>query len=130
MSVELTQETDGKVLVLNLKGKLTKSDYETFAPAVESAVTEHGKVRMLVRMTDFHGWTTGALWEDIKFDVRHFSDIERIALVGDRTWQAGMAMFCKPFTTAKIRFFDAGEVDEASAWIREGIEQTAGAGRD
>ena len=55
---------------------------------------------MLVRLHDFHGWTAGALWEDIKFDLKHFAHIERLALVGDRKWEAGMAVFCKPFTTA------------------------------
>ncbi len=70
----------------------------------------------------------GALWEDIKFDWRHFSDIERLAIVGDSKWEAGMAVFCKPFTTAKIRYFDESKAAEASAWIHEGIEQPVGAG--
>jgi len=30
-------------------------------------------------MTGFHGWDAGALWEDIKFDIKHFGDIERLA---------------------------------------------------
>ena len=48
-------------------------------PVVEAAIKEHGKVRMLVVMHDFHGWTAGALWEDIKFDMHHFRDIGRLA---------------------------------------------------
>jgi hypothetical protein len=43
------------------------------------------------------------LWEDIKFSVKHFADIERLAMVGDKKWQRGMAAFCKPFTKATIR---------------------------
>ena len=65
-------------------------------------------------MHDFHGWTLGAVWEDVKFDLRHFSHIERLALVGDTKWEAGMAMFCKPFTTAKVRYFDESKAEEAS----------------
>jgi hypothetical protein len=83
---------------------------------------------MLVRMRDFPGWTGGALWEDIKFHWRHFSDIERLALVGDSRWEAGMAVSCKPFATAKVRYFDESKADEASAWVHEGVEQMAGAG--
>ena len=71
-------------------------------------------MRLLVRMHDFHGWTLGAVWEDAKFDLRHFSHIERLALVGDTKWEAGMAMFCKPFTTAKVRYFDESKAEEAS----------------
>jgi len=72
-------------------------------------------------MRDVHGWTLGALWEDIKFDVKHFSNIERLAFVGDRKWEAGMAAFCKPFTRAVIRYFDESKYEEALGWIKEGI---------
>ena len=30
-----------------------------------------------------------------------------------------MAKVCKPFTMAKIRYFDAGEIDAAKAWLAE-----------
>jgi len=123
MSVELHEKEGGKVLVLNLSGKLTKEDYAYFTPEVERAVKSHGKVRMLVRMHGFHGWSLGAVWEDVKFDLHHFSHIERLALIGETRWEAGMAVFCKPFTAAKVRYFDESNADEALTWIREGIVQ-------
>jgi len=60
---------------------------------------------MVVDLVDFHGWTAGGGWEDTKFGVRHFNDIERLAIVGDKTWEKGMAYFCKVFTLAKVRYF-------------------------
>jgi hypothetical protein len=123
MAVELREEAGGKALVVNLRGKLAKEDYQHFGPEVERLIREHGKLRVLVRMHDFHGWTAGALWEDIKFDMKHFSDIERLALVGDRKWEAGMAAFCKPFTRATVRYFDESKADEALTWIKEGVGQ-------
>ena len=117
MAVDLHEEAGGKVLVINLSGKLTKEDYEHFVPKVEQLIQQQGQVRMLVRMHDFHGWTAGALWQDIKFDARHFKDIERLAMVGEARWQHGMAVFCKPFTKAQIRYFDRSEIDKARAWL-------------
>ncbi len=125
MSVELQEEADGKVLVIGLTGKLTKEDYGHFTPEVERLIRRHGKLRVLVRMHDFHGWSMGALWEDVKFDLRHFRDIERLALVGESKWEAGMAVFCKPFTAATVRYFDQSKSDEAFLWVREGIPQPA-----
>jgi hypothetical protein len=127
MSAELHEEAGGSILILTLSGELTTADYDRFTPQVERAVKAHGKVRMLVRMHDFHGWTLGAVWKDIRFDARHFADIERLALVGDKRWEAGMAVFCRPFTTAKIRYFDETEADAATAWIHEGVAQTSAA---
>jgi len=122
MSVDLREEAGGKVLGIKLSGHLTKEDYEHFVPVVERLIRQHGKVRMLVQMHDFHGWSLGALWQDIKFDAKHLSDIERLALVGNRKWEAGMAAFCKPFTTATIRYFDEAQSNEAHNWINEGAQ--------
>ena len=121
MSVKLCSEANGKLLTLKLSGKIVKDDYAEFTPEVERAVAEHGKIRMLVEMDNFHGWTLGAVWEDLKFDANHYSHIERLALVGNKNWEAGMAVFCKPFTTAKVRYFDETKSDEASEWIHEGV---------
>ena len=123
MSVELHEEAGGKCLLVQLSGKLTKEDYAHFVPEVERLIKQEGKLRLLCRMHDFHGWTMAALWEDIKFDVKHFAHIERLALVGDRKWEAGMAVFCKPFTSAAIRYFDEAQFDEALHWIKEGVPQ-------
>jgi len=118
MSVNLLEKVDGKVLEVHLTGKLTEEDYAQFVPKVEELIQRHGKISMLVRMRDFHGWDASALWEDIKFDVRHFADIERLALVGEKPWQKGMAVFCKPFTTAEVRYYEPDEEDRARAWVQ------------
>src|SRR5947209_3637656 len=99
MSVELHEEAAGKVLAVTPTGKLTTADYERFVPEVERLIKQHGKLPLLVRMHDFHGWEAGALWQDLKFDRKHFADIERLALVGESKWESGMAAFCKPFTS-------------------------------
>lgn len=112
------QELDGgKTVIVSLTGKLTTQDYELFVPEIERLIEEHGELRMLIELIDFHGWTAGALWEDVKFDARHFRDIERLAIVGDSKWEKGMAVFCKPFTTAEVRYFDVSRRDEAESWL-------------
>lgn len=117
--IRLLEENGGSLVKISMSGKLHKEDYELFVPEIDRLTEQHGKIRMLVELVDFHGWTAGALWEDTKFAARHFSDIERLALVGDSTWEKGMALFCKPFTMAEVRYFDVAERDRAEAWLRE-----------
>jgi hypothetical protein len=119
MAVELTrEEKDGhRVLVIRASGKLSKEDYEHFVPEVERLIEQEGKIRLLFEMHDFHGWEAGALWEDIKFDLKHFADIKRLAMVGEKKWEKWMAKFCQPFTSAEIRYFDQSHMDEARRWI-------------
>lgn len=119
MPLELTEVMEGKFIEVQVSGKLTKEAYREFAPMTEAGIKKHGKVRILFIMHDFHGWDAGALWEDIKFDVKHFAHIERLAIVGETKWEQAMATFCRPFTTAKIKYFDSKDIDLARAWINE-----------
>jgi len=117
MAVQLQKREGGKIVAITVSDKLTKEDYDTFVPDVERLIQEFGKIRVLFAMKDFHGWKAGALWKDIKFDLQHFSDIEKIAFLGDKKWEKGMSTFCRPFTTAQIRYFDASQANEADDWI-------------
>lgn len=108
-----------RLIEVRVTGKLTKEFYEQFVPTVERQIEQVGKVRILFVMHDFHGWTVGAMWEDMKFDWSHWKDIERLAIVGESKWQAGMAAFCKPFTKATIRYFDHTQLDAAKEWLAE-----------
>ena len=59
MPVALREDTEGRVLEVTLSGKLTKNDYEQFGPAAETMIKDHGTIRILCIMHDFHGWTLG-----------------------------------------------------------------------
>lgn len=117
--IEQLPESSGSVLGFKLSGKLHDADYQHFVPAVDAAVAAHGKVRLLAQFHDFHGWDMHALWDDIKFSTTHCTKIDRIALVGEKSWEKWMAAVCKPFTMAKVQSFDASEIDKAWAWLRE-----------
>ena len=118
-AVRLEETQNSNIVAIKISGKLEKEDYDIFVPELEDAIKRHGKIRLLLELEDFHGWTTGALWEDTKFDVRHFNDIERLAILGDKAWEKGMAVFCKAFTTADIRYYDLSQREDAEAWIVE-----------
>jgi hypothetical protein len=119
MPIEVNEENGGKMLTLEVSGKLEKADYEHFVPEFERLIQQHGKIRILFDMNDFHGWKAAALWEDTKFAMKHFSDIDRLAVVGEKRWQQGMATFCKPFTKAIVRYFEHSDVAEARKWLSE-----------
>lgn len=121
--IELLEEE--KFIHLKVVGKLEKEDYDFFVPKIDQQIEQYGKVDMLVELTDFQGWTMGAAWEDTKFGIRHFNDIERLAIVGDKSWEKGMTIFSKVFTGAKVRYFDAkqaGMRDKAERWVKEAHE--------
>ena len=117
--VEILQN-EGNFVAIKLSGKLHDADYKEFVPVIQAAA-EKGKLHLLVQMTDFHGWDAPALWDDIKLDKVLGGNIERIAFIGDKAWEAWMAKICKPFTRAQIAYFKAGDEKDAWAWVQDGL---------
>lgn len=117
--IKLTEVPPWTIVTLIFKDTLKKEDYEHFVPMVEKIMESRDKIRMLIELRDFKGWSVGALWEDTKFGLSHFNDIDRLAIVGDKQWEKTMAAFIKPFTTATVKYFDLEALDEANVWITE-----------
>ena len=120
--IEVLSRGSGKVFGMRVSGKILHQDYQQFVPRLEKLIEEHGSIRCLVEMTDLHGMELRALWDEIKFDVRHSRQIERCAVVGHRAWEAWMTKLSRPiFFNAEIRFFDQGEREMAWEWIEGGL---------
>lgn len=123
MPIALKPANDGSnLLVAVVSGTLTHEDYEHFVPQVENMVEKHRKIRVLLDMVNFHGWKTGAMWDDTKFTFQHLCDIERIAMVGDQTWEKWMSACCRVCTCAEVRYFDWKDLTAARAWLDEPLK--------
>ena len=111
--------SSGKVFGFKISGTLHDADYEQFVPRIDEGVKAFGKVRLLALFEDFHGWDLHAIWDDTKFATQHCTGLERVALVGDQPWEKWMAAVCRPFTMAKLQYFDASEIEAAWKWLEE-----------
>jgi hypothetical protein len=120
--IEILERSTGKVFGMRISGKILHRDYQQFVPRLEKLIEEHGSIRCLIEMIDFHGIELRALWDEIKFDISHARQIERCAVVGDRTWEAWLTKLSRPiFFNAEIRFFEQSEREKAWEWIEEGL---------
>lgn len=115
--IEVLTPPADHLLGFKLSGTLHDADYKTFVPMIDEAA-KSGKVRVLAQFHDFKGWDAHALWDDIKFSTTHCTTIEKIAIVGEKSWESWMAKVCKPFTMAKIQYFDVADIDKAWAWLQ------------
>ena len=53
--IEILERGSGKVFGMKVSGKILHRDYQQFVPMLEKLIEEHGSVRCLVEMIDFHG---------------------------------------------------------------------------
>jgi SpoIIAA-like len=66
--IERIQEAPAGVIAFRAVGKVVAADHESvLRPAIEAAVTEHGKIRIVFELgPEFDGYSAGAVWEDMK----------------------------------------------------------------
>lgn len=102
-------------------GQVTAADYENIiVPDVEAAFALNRKLRVLyVTAEDFTGFDPGAMWDDAKLGMRHFSGWDRVALVSDVPWLRATTSAMSFMLPAEIRLFHLNELDEAHRWITE-----------
>ena len=90
--IRLLDDMPVGVLGLEAVHDVEKEDYETvLLPAVDAAIAEHGKVRLLCARSRVRRLRRRGRLEDLKLGVRHPASFERIAIVTDARW-AGPAI--------------------------------------
>src|ERR1043165_4464982 len=52
--IEQINTASPKVLGFKLSGKLYDEDYQRFMPVLEAAIKEHGKIRIIADLDNFH----------------------------------------------------------------------------
>lgn len=114
----ITREVDD-TLAIRMSGKITGDDYDLIIPLLEEKIRKFERVNMYCEIEDVEGVDPAAFWRDLKFDLQHLNDFERVAMVGNKKWIEWMTNFAKPFTSAKIKFFDNDEKKNAMTWVAE-----------
>lgn len=117
MSIEIQEKAGSNLLEIHTNGRLTHRDYLRLVLRTKRLIEDHGKIRVLLQTSGFDAWSVEAMWDDIRFELDHFSEIERVALVGENTWEKWMAGFYRPFTGAESRFFAGSQIEEARQWL-------------
>lgn len=115
MAITTMERSEKNILGFEVSGDVTKADYETLTPAVAAAVDRYGSVSLLVDLTDFHWEKVDAWGSDLHFGHEYHDKIDRMAIVGDKSWQKHLAHLCSPFYAKDSAFFDND--DEAWNWL-------------
>ena len=117
MSLTVTPIHNGPVYEVVVTDKLHKVDYNVFLPQLRTGIVHHGKIRLLIRLHNFHGWDAGAFWEDLKFGIQDFNHFDRIVMVGENKWEKAMTILAKPFVPATVKYFDYTGREIARRWL-------------
>ena len=110
-------EDDSGLTTLQVSGVLSRGDYERVVPELEQAL-DRGSRRILLELKGFTGFTPAGLVEELKFDIKHRKDFERVAVVGTALEELGVRLMA-PLFSGEVKLFKNDEHAEAVAWLRE-----------
>jgi len=98
-----------------------EEDYrDVMVPAVEAAIAEHGKVRLVfVLGPEFDEFEGDAVWEDLKLGVRHPASFERIAIVTDASWAGPALRVFSLLWPGQARAFRVADLEDAKRWAAD-----------
>ena|SRR5437016_3315671 len=110
--------SSGRLISFRFSGKLVHKDYEILNSQFDKLCQKEQKIRVLIELApDFSGWELRAGWDDFVFGMKHYSDFERIAVIGDEAWEEWLVKLAKPFTKAQVKFFKKPDADLAWKWL-------------
>jgi hypothetical protein len=116
-----TAETDQ--LEFRLTGQITQAEYESaLVPAVESALAQHDRVRILVILAaGFTGLDMGAAWADTKMGLSHWRGFDRLAVVTDSSLIRVGSRALAAIFPCPVQVFPSGEAAAARLWLRAAL---------
>ena len=103
---------DRDVLALTVRQKIRKGDLNDLIPALERHSAEIDDPHVLIEMEEFRGW------EDLKLDAEYIGEFDRVAVIGEKRWEAWMTRFTDRLTSNEIRYFFPEDRGRAWNWIR------------
>jgi len=107
----------GCLLVVKISGKLSKSELESSQKVAIDVVKREGRARVLILAQTFDGWEDGD-WGELSFMMKYDSQIERIAIVGEKKWEDELLAFAgKGMRSCQVEYFPAARVSPARTWV-------------
>lgn len=116
--IEMLDGMPDGVVGVEIVGELTTDDYEqVLIPTFEAGRAAHEHLNVVFVAGDrFTGFSSGAMWDDMKWGMSHAKGWGRIALVTDVDWMRHLTKLFSWLAPKGMKVFAASELDAATAW--------------
>lgn len=115
--IKIQPQIDGDVIEVQCSGTVTREDYRQALPEMEKLLCDGQTRRFFILLRDMDRFEAGAVWEDLKFDLKHKEQYGKMAVVGDRRWEEWVISISRPFFNAEIKYFPMDQEEKARKWV-------------
>lgn len=110
---------DGKTIELVVDGKVEGYEYDDTILHLKGKIQKRGKINILEYVKNFDGFDREVLWDNIKFGIDDFQDIERCAVVSDKDYPGAAPDMVDPMLKMEVKTFTPDQLLEAREWCAE-----------
>ena len=107
----------GDVITVRLLGKLEPSAYDGVDDDISNLMSHSSNVRLVLDLREFDGWSgLAALGNHLSLVREHRRTPEKVAVVGDKSWQRLAKQVMSKFVNADTKYFDSAHYEDGVAW--------------
>ncbi|MDY0041911.1 MAG: STAS/SEC14 domain-containing protein [Desulforhabdus sp.] len=106
-----------EIFTVRVKQLMSREERNRLMEAVENEIAKSGQIRILVELDEPRANDPGALLDDLNWMKIHSENIERAAIVGDRTWEETWIAIARLFGAIQMKYFDRQLMEEAHRWL-------------
>ena len=117
MTVHFSADSQARVVELTVSGKISHADFAAILPKMEAELAR-GPLSLVEVIDSFEGFDLSTIWDGMRFDLAHWSEFRRVAIVTDMTWFSPFMRMADALTHLQIREFKREQLDEARIWAR------------
>lgn len=117
----ISPQSEGACLGITVSGKLQTDEERQLIERADAVIAEHGKIDILVELSDFKGATAQAVVTDLKWLAHNIRNLSRLAVVADSKvlgWLVDLdAKFAK-LMDIEEKHFTRQQRDQAWTWLK------------
>lgn len=110
-----TNELPG-IMEVEINGEITENNMKEFKSHFDQKKEDHDKLKLLIEVKEMD-YTLEGFIEGFKFDINHFNDFEKIAVLSDKEWLGLSSKLADYLPKVEVKHFDSNERDKAIYWL-------------
>ncbi len=112
------KEQPPNILGFKIPSDVSKKRQNQICGVLAQQIRKTGKIRLILMIEPRKTGDVESLFFDLGFAYIYADNIERMALVGDKTWERTCAGLFGLFANIKATYFDRSEAKAALKWIK------------
>lgn len=110
------------IVEITVDGDVSRADFDAVISEINSKIDDYGSVDIIEVIRSIGSVPPSVFRDDLVWAFRYWKKIGRAAVVSDKDWIENLVKMIRPFVKAEVRPFDLDELEEARAWLRDGID--------